>query len=133
MSDFGDILINTIKGANAEYHAAVEDLGEVVRAVEQSAKKVSPDLVVKMIRHTSRSDGTIFRISVQRGHNGQNVGFYKVASNGYPIEYSATPDFDDFRGVSNVPDKEQLENHFKNEMGNKNSPLVAAMLYLLRE
>lgn len=130
MSNLKSALLNTIRGVNASYDAALADLLDVVAEAHEAAKAASAELEVRLVQRERDARGVTYLLVVVKGNDSQRVEYFKISSNGYPIQFSSYKGFEE---SGSIADKQQLIEHFQKMSENQNSPLVAAITYFLRE
>lgn len=147
MVDFDNALEKALKGANAAFKAADEDLHHVVAQASQSVARITNgSLELGLDRLDEDFQGTTYTLQLAKTgrQNPTDLGLYRVQTRGYPILFGPPPDplakimkgevsmhfKKDAKGIHN---RDSLLEHFLQLLSANDSPLVINIAFAMRK
>lgn len=140
MTNFNEILKETLSAVNKAFNTAQKDLQEIATEISNAVKENAGadfDFVMREIR--SDVDGVLYRFYFDTDVEDEyadaiNISFVHIPQTGYPLSHgSYSFKNKDYTRIKSFADKEELEYYFSNFLKEPESPLIQAIGYAVRK
>lgn len=133
-----DIAFNIINEINQKYNIARSDLEGTIGRLENSLKKIVPELKFHLSISKDSHAGTIFSL-VLDSNPGDNkiaqirISDFFITTNGYPIEHGRYfKPTDEYRSEGSFESINDIENHFKSMIESSDSIIIQSVGFAAR-
>ena len=125
MSDFQQILTESLVAVNAAFETADADLNRIIADAADAVASVSEGKVNLGLMHAGETvGGRHYQLTVYGPNSSQNVGGLRIPPSGYPIR---------FNEKTALSGPKEVEGHLAEMMRNPDSPLTTHLAYAMRQ
>lgn len=133
-----DIALQIISDINQKYNIARSDLEQTIGRLENSLKKIIPELKFHLSIAKDNHTGTIFSLILDPNPSDNRINQVKISdffitTNGYPIAHGRYSKItEEYRSEGSFESANDIENHFKNLIESSDSIIIQSVGFAAR-